>query len=544
MQLRTILPALAILVGALAAQPPAAKPGSVEGVVTNSLSGEAVKKATVSLFIRSERGKPTTKTAITDAAGHFRFDQVEPGSYYATPDKDGFERNFSTGAPNSARVVVASEQQVQGIALKLVPVATISGHVLDEDGDPIAHARIAILRYFYDTGRKRLGQIASAESNDLGEFDAIDLPAGRYHALVSVPASQDIPPRTRWTRPEEAYPLTFYPNGREASQAAAIDVAAGAHVNNIDFKMRKEPAFHIRGKIESLPQAGDRTFASLTVEAPDSGDADIIAQSTLRTADFDLRGLTPGTYTVRYFRLSGQKLFETFQTVYVRDGDVNGLSLGREQELDFSGTVTVEGPPPDRMSLQVGLIGVHGMDNPRTLHASPDGKLEFKNIHPNLYEIHIFNVPPGTYVKSIRFGDREINDGELDLAESSSAPLNIVLGTDGGQVDGTVQTASGEPAAMAEVTLAAAEEYEARSDLFKSATTDAGGNFQFKDVAPGEYKVFAWQLDTDRSTRSTEFRKPFEGKSAAITVGPKDKVAVQLSVITADEMAQERNKLP
>ena len=541
MQLRTILPALAILVGTLAAQTPAAKPGSVEGVVTNSLTGEAVKKATVSLFIRSERGKPTTKIAITDATGHFRFDQVEPGSYYATPDKDGFERTFSTPAPNSVRVIVAEEQQVQGVALKLVPVATISGQVLDEDGDPIPGAQVAILRYFYDTGRKQPHQFTTARSNDLGEFDIIDLPPGRYYALVSVPASQDIPPRTRWTHPEEAYPLTFYPNAREASQAAAIDVAAGAHIGNIDFKLRKELAYHIRGTLSGEASSGARQFSSLMVEVPNSNTT-IFGRSQLRGGEFDLRGLTPGAYTLRYVQFNDRETFNTVQTVHVADGDVNGVAIARKPGLDLSGTVTVDGPPPDRTDLQVSLIGAQDFGNNGGA-ASHDGKLELKNISPAIYQVQVF-APPGSYVKSIRFGDREIDSGELDLTEQSSAPLNILLGTDGGEVDGTVQNANGEAAAMAQVTLTASEEFDARSDLFKMTTTDARGNFRFKDVAPGEYKVFAWERDTDRSIRSAEFRKPFESKSAAVTVGPKDKVSVQLTAITAGEMAQERSKLP
>ena len=542
MQLRTILPALAVLVGTLPAQPPGAKPGSVEGIVTNAVTGEPVKKATVNLMQIPAAGMPSDKTAITDAVGHFRFDQVEAGSYLASPDKDGFERTFRVPAPNSAHVIVAEEQQVQNVALKLVPVATISGHVLDEDGDPIPRAQVAILRYFYGSGRKRLNQTTSAQTNDLGEFEVIDLPPGRYYALVSVPASQDIPPRTRWTRPEEAYPLTFYPNAREAGQAVAIDLAAGAHFSDIDFQLRKTPAYHIRGRIDGEISAFPRALAGLIVEAPDTNTA--IAQSKLKAGNFDLGGLAPGIYAIRYLQFIEIGLSNATETIHVADGDINGLTLARKPPLNLTGTVTAEGAQPDPMDLHVTLVPVHGKDFPGADAASQNGKVEFKDVPPNVYEFQIFNVPRGKYVKSIRFGDREINSGELDLTEQSSAPFNILLGTDGGDVDGTVQTATGEPAAMAEVTLAAAEEYEARADLFKTAVTDAGGNFSFKDVAPGEYKVLAWQLDTDDSTRYSEFRKPFESRSAAITVGPKDKVSVQLSVITADDMAQERSKLP
>ena len=43
------------------------------------------------------------------------------------------------------QVTVAEEQHVQDVALKLLPLGTVSGHVLDEDGDPIVGAQIGVL---------------------------------------------------------------------------------------------------------------------------------------------------------------------------------------------------------------------------------------------------------------------------------------------------------------------------------------------------------------------------------------------------------------
>ena len=94
------------------------------------------------------------------------------------------------------------------------------------------------------------------------------------------------------------------------------------------------------------------------------------------------------------------------------------------------------------------------------------------------------------------------------------------------------------------MTLAPAKEYDDREDLFKRVVTDASGNFKIPDVAPGEYKIFAWESDPENNTQSAEFRKPFEGRSVAVTVGPNDKASIQLSVITAEDMEKERSKLP
>jgi hypothetical protein len=196
-----------------------------------------------------------------------------------------------------------------------------------------------------------------------------------------------------------------------------------------------------------------------------------------------------------------------------------------EVQITLSSTKTIGGG---------GVNAVTGVDGTFSLAAAP----------PSSYDLQIFNLPPGKYVKSIRFGDREIKDGEIDLTEGAAAPLNIVLGADGGEVDGNVQTAGGQLAPATQVTLAPAEEYGGRSDLLKRTVTDASGNFQIKDLAPGEYKVFAWENDQEGSSQSAEFRKPFEGRSASVTVGPKDKASVQVTVITAGDVEKEMSKLP
>jgi Carboxypeptidase regulatory-like domain len=533
MKVAAILPILAMFAVALRAQAPAAKPGSVEGAVTNSITGEPVKRAAVTLG-----GKYTT---VTDAAGHFHFDNVAPGGYFVMADREGFQAN-QTPQPR-LQVTVAEEEHVQDVALKLVPLATVSGHVLDEDGDPIPRAQIGVLRYSYELGRKRLYPVAWSQSNDLGEFEALNLPPGRYYLQVRVSLPRNIPPHTRFTHAEEAYPVTFYPNASEAAQATATNVAAGAHVSNIDFRLRKMPAYHIRGTVSD---AGARPGAEGTVEAETSDltfGARIAEAGLQADGSFDLRGFANGSYRVS-FRMESGRGWSTGQTVRVSDADVNGVALAEKPSGHVFGSVVVEGTPPDKLNLQASLVAIQGRDQHKNVGVGGDGGIMIPTVPPQMYQLQISNVPSGKYVKSIRFGDREITNGEIDLTEPTGALLKIVLGADGGEVDGTVQNASGQSAAEMQVTLAPAEEFDARSDLLKHAVSNASGNFQIKDVAPGEYRVFAWESDRDGSTQSAEFRKPFESKGVAVTVGPKEKPSVQLYVITSDDMAKEMSKLP
>ena len=73
-------------------------------------------------------------------------------------------------------------------------------------------------------------------------------------------------------------------------------------------------------------------------------------------------------------------------------------------------------------------------------------------------------------------------------------PIQIVIGTDGGSISGSVLASVSGTMPNAVVALVPdAFDLRNRSDLYRSATTDAQGNFRSASVAPGNYKLFAWE---------------------------------------------------
>src|ERR1700732_2409961 len=81
-----------------AAQPQAEK-ARVEGQITN-LAGEPLKKAMVRLqgnFVGSlppggQPAMPASYSSETDAAGHFVFEEVDPGRYTLSAERSGYVR--------------------------------------------------------------------------------------------------------------------------------------------------------------------------------------------------------------------------------------------------------------------------------------------------------------------------------------------------------------------------------------------------------------------------------------------------------------------
>src|SRR5258707_994170 len=127
--------------GQTVAPPGTQKPGRVEGTVTNSVTGAGVKKAEIAL---NGNGGSAARGAITDATGHFAFENVAPGQYSMQVNCPGY--SFPPGTNGQKLLKVGEEQEIKDVFVKLVPLGVVSGIVRDEDGQPMARVQIQGLR--------------------------------------------------------------------------------------------------------------------------------------------------------------------------------------------------------------------------------------------------------------------------------------------------------------------------------------------------------------------------------------------------------------
>lgn len=525
-----------------AQQAPPSKPGKLDGVVLNSVTNDPVKKATVTL---QGLGQRTNHSTVTDAAGHFHFDSVEPGKYIAVANRDGYigiQENMRN--PWAKPITVAEEQEVKDVAVKLVPLAVVNGHVFDEDGDPVVRAQVQALRYVYRRGGARHLQPAGfATTNDLGEFQMLDLEPGRYYFLAAVqPRSARLPPHIKSATPEQSYPDTFYPSAPQAEQATASQVAAGAQINGIDFRVHKAAAFHIRGKVVNGRTGEPMRNAGLMIQSHGSlflGGASWGAR-VRQDGTFDASGVVSGSYTL----VCQMDDLSVRQAIDVGDHDVDDVALVANPPFEISGTIRFEGDPPPvehRGRMRVNLNAIE-VGNGTGAEVNADGSFVLK-ITPGMYQIYAF-CDASAYVKSMRFGDQEVNGGKIDLTQQSSGALNIVCGTDPGQIQGSVQNENGEPAAQMTISLVPQGEHEGRQDLIYQLVSDENGKFEYRDVAPGDYKVFAFESNDQEMLLSAEFQKAFESRGAAVSISPGAGATVQVKMISAADIEAEKNKLP
>jgi hypothetical protein len=345
-----------------------------------------------------------------------------------------------------------------------------------------------------------------------------------------------------------AFPQTYYPSGGDLSQATAAEVAPGAEVVNIDFRLRKAAAFHVRGKVvDDTGQPARNSMVQLATQEVAASSRQIASSSVQADGSFDMSGIAPGIYVLSARRGNAMQAYATEfarATITVSDQDLNGAGLVFSRSLSVTGRFSVEGPPPAQMNGQVILRSAQDWQETPQAEVAKDGAFTINNALPGSYLIDVYTGAPGLYVKSIRYGDRDASSGLLNLLQGNVSTLDIVFGSDGGQVHGTAQTSAGTPAVNASVTLAPAEDLPGRRDLFKQTRTDPNGNFQFQDVAPGEYKVFAWEEVDMNVVQNADFRKALASRGAPVNIAPNGRETVQVQVISADDADKEKQKLP
>jgi hypothetical protein len=79
-------------------------------------------------------------------------------------------------------------------------------------------------------------------------------------------------------------------------------------------------------------------------------------------------------------------------------------------------------------------------------------------------------------------------------------------------------------------------DHAGRLDLSRFAFTSEQGKFVMLNLAPGEFRIYAWENVERGPPQDAEFRKPFEKHGATVKLAPKGLEKVDLEVITVAEM--------
>jgi len=478
---------------------------TVQGVAVNSATHKPVAGATVQLIGPVDEDEHEIYRTSTDAAGRFHFERVAPGRYHAIAEAQGFTRMLVARAP-SVGVEAAGAPEV---SIPMVPASVISGRISDQDGDALRYVSVEALHYVYRGGKKVLDSAVSARTNDRGEYRIFGLPPGRYYVRS-----------TSRARGTTAFSPQFFPGARDISQATQLEAAPGAELRSIDIVMRPDSLHSISGRVVDA-QTG-QAVPEMYVIARLNGDSYANGAAQM-TDSFTIADLLPGKYVVSSQQFGGNAPKAGRVAIDLGNADLTGIVLPLSAGLEITGTV--RGLPAGSKELRLFLQPENPAYDNYSENIIEKGTFTFHNVRPDIYHL-LWNVPKGVYVQSIKMGDRTLPSDRVDL-NGTIAPLAIQLANDGARVQGTVRNVAGEPVPGAVVSMAADPSYDVWS-----ATCDDTGHFDIRDIAPGEYKLLAFQDAPQGAPQDPDFRKPFEKSAIKLQVLPStqqklDLVAVQ-----------------
>jgi len=528
---------------------------TVQGQVMNAATGEPLKKANLTLqrtdATPDMMSMPVSYSTTSDAAGKFAMKDIEAGKYRLSVNRNGFVTTaYGARAPNrpGTTLTLLKGQSAKDIVFKLTPHGVVTGRILDEDGEAISNVRVQLMNYRYQQGRKQLAYASGASSDDLGQYRIFGVAPGKYYlsATFNPQSFGPVQDRSAAPQPEEDYVPTYYPGTTEVATAAQLEVAPGGQVQGIDLKLTKAHTVHVKGHVAYTVPGKQRVMVYVFPRSGGmSGPIPLRPTQPDAKGDFDLRGVAPGSYLVTAIINEGQKIYQGRSNVEVGNTNVENVSLMIGSGMEVTGQVTTEGPDtPDLSSARVFL---QTRDNGIMFGAFSQARVEdghsFKlpDVSAGVFTVILNGLPSGYYVKSIRSEQTDVMVNGLNT-ESPVAPLQVVLSPNAAQVSGTVQNhETGNAAPGATVVLVPQEkERKELQNHYKQVSSDQNGSFTFKDVMPGEYKVYAWEDLESGAYMDPDFMKPVEGKGESLSLREKDQKAVQLTLIAAESSGGKR----
>jgi protocatechuate 3,4-dioxygenase beta subunit len=508
---------------------------TIQGVVIKAGTGEPLHKASVEAVPAGRRtGNDQSQggSAETDAMGRFEIKGINPGQYFLMAQHNGYVRQqYGQRTPTGAGAMLSLSpgEKISYIRFQMIPAAVITGHVYDEDGEPVVYAQVMAMHFTYANGERRLVGNTSGQTNDLGEFRLFGLSPGQYIVQATFRANQ-----SRNDRGKEGYLPTFYPGVPDAGRAAPVTVNGGDEFSGVDISLQSSRTLTVKGHVIN---AGCGTalqgMVMLQNASPNSGQMNSGNSASNDQGAFELHNVLPGSYYLTAMLPSEGKQCIGRQALEVTDADLDGVMLAVTPGVEIKGHLHQEGPSdsnPGALSISLSSKSNTPMFGRPSDSVKADGSFLLKNAFDGEYEVYVNNLPDNSFLKSARLDGVDVLTAGLTL-DTKQAPgsLEIVVSSNGASVDGAI-TKDQQPFPGATITLVPDPPHRGERRLFKSTTTDQNGHFTLQGISPGDYKVFAWEKIEPGAYTSTEFLQPYEnlGESVHVTEGSKNSVQVDL----------------
>jgi protocatechuate 3,4-dioxygenase beta subunit len=488
------------------AAPPAPRGTStLRGHVFGADNGRPLRKAQVRI---SADDINNNRATMTDENGAYEFRELRAGRYTISASKPNYlyvaysqQRDGRLAEP----IEVLDHQTVERVDLTLARAGVVTGRILDEFGEPASEIEVALERYEYNQGQRRLYQVTrSATTNDIGEFRLYGIQSGQYYLSAT------------WRNPNAmvfretaggrtAYAPLYFPGTVNAEEAQRIAVTAGQELDGLVMMLQPIRAWRVTG-MASGSDGKPLTPAMIVVARSTVGFNSVTGFSVPVRFDgtFTINALAPGPYTLRAQRFGnapGDMSEIATASISIGSEDIADLHLVAAKPSTLAGRILVD--PAAAASLPIALTVAALPVNPVSMaipfppgRVGDDSTFEVKS-NPGPTRITVGGgfspPPPGWIVRSVRLHGIDVTDAIDVKANENIGGIDVELTNKLTTISGAVKDTRGETARGYTVIVFAQdkEKWKGNSRYRGTGHPDKDGKFTISGLPQGEYYIVA-----------------------------------------------------
>lgn len=415
---------------------------SASGTVIDAKTGKPV--AGVALVVASEAG-----------AGQRRVSSGADGAFTAAALADGAYRIYlidqrHVWAQTAPQFTISRRAPVEGVAIKVVEGASVSGKVIDADsGEPLSGIRITAMPEDPELVRPLLGT-----SDEDGSYAITGLPAG----------SIDLYRERKAGFVDEGY-----------TEQRKLSLAQGQVLDNVDFVLRR--GVTVSGVVLDESGAALSGIDVLCLKMADDGVA--VRATAGEGGRFEMRGVLP--HTTVQFQVEGRG-YTAVATEPLNTGDtgLDGVEIIAERGASVAGIVVDASGKPVPSVFVSATVPNGTFDVLESTQA--DGTFLLKGLRAGAYELRA--EPMGSSWSTTSEAPREVT---LEKGEALTGVRIVISAAPEGVIAGRITNARGEPVAEASVN---ANALTAEAHAFVESGADGRYGLRVEEGYPYELSVF------------------------------------------------------